>query len=169
MRVRPSGLPPRMMSVPRPAMLVAMVTDDGSPACATTCSRKTHQKERVTEHTHTNREQSVAGGVHYLPRDRHSQNAHAAQTANLVVPGSCGPGRCDTVASPAPPAAHSLALRLAAAPVPRVAGRPGCTSPAAPSAPAHSRSHCWCRSAPAALTPSTAQQQTRCTPACPAA
>ena len=35
-----SGLPPRMMSVPRPAMLVAMVTAPTRPACATmTASR----------------------------------------------------------------------------------------------------------------------------------
>ena len=30
----PSGLPPRMMSVPRPAMLVATVTEPTPPACA---------------------------------------------------------------------------------------------------------------------------------------
>jgi hypothetical protein len=36
MRVSPSGFPPKMMSVPRPAMLVAIVTEHGNPACATT-------------------------------------------------------------------------------------------------------------------------------------
>ena len=33
-----SALPPSTMSVPRPAILVATVTDPGRPACATICA-----------------------------------------------------------------------------------------------------------------------------------
>ena len=35
-----SGLPPSMMSVPRPAMLVATVTAPLRPACATICASR---------------------------------------------------------------------------------------------------------------------------------
>ena len=35
-----SALPPSMMSVPRPAMLVATVTAPGRPAMATTCASR---------------------------------------------------------------------------------------------------------------------------------
>ena len=37
---RPSRLPPSTMSVPRPAMLVAIVTAPGRPACATMCASR---------------------------------------------------------------------------------------------------------------------------------
>ena len=37
---RPSGLPPRRMSTPRPAMLVATVTEPGRPAWVTTCASR---------------------------------------------------------------------------------------------------------------------------------
>ena len=40
LRARPSGLPPRRMSTPRPAMLVATVTPCSCPACVTMCASR---------------------------------------------------------------------------------------------------------------------------------
>ena len=37
---RPFGLPPRMMSVPRPAMFVAIVIKPGTPACPAESTQK---------------------------------------------------------------------------------------------------------------------------------